>query len=206
MFHQDGWKNSYAVREIAPAKKTDWKPLRSFMLNYYAVYTDYSNPEEYLYRSQTDKALENSPNIGEFQYCACDFKRCKLNAAAANHFCGFCLKRMHGLCLIEDGTWGVCRQCSLVKTTTRRPIVDPGDTSTPKTPHIEEVVPVPTSTAKVVQPSTTRKPRKKPINVAIEPVFPDDDGAMDDVEVPDTLPGLSKFTYPKYFIILNVTK
>ena len=50
-------------------------------------------------------------NQGIFEFCGCDRVNCSLNVASSSHFCGYCLKRMHGLCFVFPCTCGVCRNC-----------------------------------------------------------------------------------------------
>ena len=66
--------------------------------------------DESLYR---DRVQRMTVLPGIFQFCGCDEKTCLANAAASNHFCGYCLKRLFGYCLQEPGEWGVCRKCFL---------------------------------------------------------------------------------------------
>ena len=40
---------------------------------------------------------------------------CKVNAATSVHTCRECKTRMHGFCLVEAGTWGLCRKCYFLK-------------------------------------------------------------------------------------------
>ena len=58
-------------------------------------------------------AKDITPNTsnGDFSFCGCDRLTCLANAATSGHFCLYCGCRMFAWCLLEPGTFGVCRKC-----------------------------------------------------------------------------------------------
>jgi hypothetical protein len=71
--------------------------------------------EDNIFRDSTVQLPASFPKtddfLGEFQYCGCNILSCKVNVSGSSHYCRHCKVRMLGFCLVEPGTWGLCRSC-----------------------------------------------------------------------------------------------
>jgi hypothetical protein len=104
----DAWFSMYNKRNVKPVQPDPFFILKLDEHQWNLLKARHSHSVE---KYRTSNIKTDDHGRGQFTYCGCLLKSCKVNCASSNHYCGFCLHRIHGFCLDLEGTYGVCHKC-----------------------------------------------------------------------------------------------
>jgi len=104
------WFSQESKRSFPPTNAQSQKMSNQELAQWSEIYE--INRDEVRPKTQTvPKSLPKKNFNGQFIYCGCYLKKCKVNVAGSTHFCLYCKCRLSAFCLVNEGCWGLCRKC-----------------------------------------------------------------------------------------------
>jgi len=127
------------------------------------------NRDEVRPKTQTvPKSFPKKNFNGQFTYCGCSLKKCKVNVAGSTHFCLYCKCRLSAFCLVSEGCWGLCRKCYFNNETDKLQQRSLPVTSLPKDSVTDQIQPNTLPVTTLLKDNVTSK-KRVPISTAANP-------------------------------------